>query len=52
MLTRWIMVLEAGRIIEFDSPAALLQKESGAFKSLVDESGDRDSLYAMAGCQV
>ncbi|KAF8682983.1 P-loop containing nucleoside triphosphate hydrolase protein [Rhizoctonia solani] len=43
-----IMVLEAGRIVEFDSPAALLRKESGAFKSLVDESGDRDALYAMA----
>ncbi|KAF8758901.1 P-loop containing nucleoside triphosphate hydrolase protein [Rhizoctonia solani] len=43
-----IMVLEAGKIVEFDSPAALLQKESGAFKSLVDESGDRDALYAMA----
>ncbi|CAE6421737.1 unnamed protein product [Rhizoctonia solani] len=43
-----IMVLKAGKIIEFDSPAALLQKESGAFKSLVDESGDRDVLYAMA----
>ncbi|KAF8758575.1 P-loop containing nucleoside triphosphate hydrolase protein [Rhizoctonia solani] len=43
-----IMVLEAGKIVEFDSPAALLRKESGAFKSLVDESGDRDALYAMA----
>ncbi|CEL51761.1 ATP-binding cassette transporter abc4 OS=Schizosaccharomyces pombe (strain 972 / ATCC 24843) GN=abc4 PE=3 SV=1 [Rhizoctonia solani AG-1 IB] len=43
-----IMVLEAGKIVEFDSPAALLQKESGVFKSLVDESGDRDALYAMA----
>ncbi|KAG9098020.1 hypothetical protein FS749_004906 [Ceratobasidium sp. UAMH 11750] len=43
-----IMVLEAGKIIEFDSPAALLQKDVGAFKSLVDESGDRDALYAMA----
>ncbi|QRV86022.1 ABC transporter transmembrane region [Ceratobasidium sp. AG-Ba] len=43
-----IMVLEAGKIIEFDSPAALLQKDGGAFKSLVDESGDRDALYAMA----
>ncbi|KAG8722353.1 hypothetical protein FRC11_002722, partial [Ceratobasidium sp. 423] len=43
-----IMALEAGKIIEFDSPAALLRKESGAFKSLVDESGDRDALYAMA----
>ncbi|QRW27549.1 ABC transporter [Rhizoctonia solani] len=43
-----IIVLEAGKIVEFDSPAALLRKESGAFKSLVDESGDRDALYAMA----
>ncbi|KAG9126177.1 hypothetical protein FRC07_004584 [Ceratobasidium sp. 392] len=43
-----IMVLEAGKIIEFDTPAALLQKDGGAFKSLVDESGDRDALYAMA----
>ncbi|CEL51759.1 ATP-dependent bile acid permease OS=Saccharomyces cerevisiae (strain ATCC 204508 / S288c) GN=YBT1 PE=1 SV=2 [Rhizoctonia solani AG-1 IB] len=43
-----IMVLEAGKIVEFDSPAALLRKESGVFKSLVDESGDRDALYAMA----
>ena len=42
------MVLEAGKIVEFDSPAVLLQKEKGAFKSLVDESGDRDALYAMA----
>ncbi|KAG9084945.1 hypothetical protein FRC07_013500, partial [Ceratobasidium sp. 392] len=39
-----IMVLEAGKIIEFDTPAALLQKDGGAFKSLVDESGDRDAL--------
>ncbi|QRV86037.1 ABC transporter transmembrane region [Ceratobasidium sp. AG-Ba] len=43
-----IMVLEAGKIIEFDSPAALLRKDKGAFKSLVDESGDKDALYAMA----
>ncbi|KEP52172.1 multidrug resistance-associated ABC transporter [Rhizoctonia solani 123E] len=43
-----IMVLEAGKIVEFDSPVALLQKQNGAFKSLVDESGDRDRLYAMA----
>lgn len=42
------MVLEAGKIIEFDSPAAPLQKQGGSFKSLVDESGHRDTLYAMA----
>lgn len=43
-----IMVLEAGKIVEFDSPAALLGKDNGVFKSLVDESEDRDALYAMA----
>jgi len=41
-------VLDAGRLIEFDTPAALLSKESGAFKSLVDASGDKDALYTMA----
>ena len=41
------MVLDAGRIVEFDVPAVLLRKVSGHFKSLVDESGDRDALYAM-----
>ncbi|KAF8598991.1 hypothetical protein BDV93DRAFT_403204, partial [Ceratobasidium sp. AG-I] len=43
-----IMVLEARKIIEFNSPAVLLQKENGSFESLVDKSGDRDALYAMA----
>ncbi|KAG8779614.1 hypothetical protein FRC12_024032 [Ceratobasidium sp. 428] len=43
-----IIVLEAGNIVEFDSPAALLQKDGGVFKSLVDGSSDRTALYAMA----
>ncbi|TDL28857.1 P-loop containing nucleoside triphosphate hydrolase protein [Rickenella mellea] len=43
-----IMVLDAGRITEFDSPKELLKKEGGMLKSLVDESGDKDNLYAMA----
>ncbi|GJE87809.1 multidrug resistance-associated ABC transporter [Phanerochaete sordida] len=42
-----IMVLDAGRIVEFGSPAQLLQNESGFFRSLVDASGDKDKLYAM-----
>ena len=33
---------------EFDSPAELLKKEGGRLKALVDESGDRATLYAMA----
>jgi ABC-type multidrug transport system fused ATPase/permease subunit len=42
------MVLDAGRLIEFDSPMNLLRKEGSLFRSLVDESGDKDELYAMA----
>lgn len=43
------MVLEAGRLVEFDSPATLLQKEGGVFRSMVDESTNREGLRRMAG---
>ncbi|KAK7461891.1 hypothetical protein VKT23_008323 [Stygiomarasmius scandens] len=43
-----IMVLDAGKIVEFDSPKALLQIEGGRLRALVDESNDRDTLYEMA----
>jgi len=42
-----IMVLDSGKIIEFDSPRDLLQKQNGAFKSMVDGSRDKKALYAM-----
>ncbi|KAJ7745476.1 P-loop containing nucleoside triphosphate hydrolase protein [Mycena maculata] len=42
-----IMVLDAGRIVEFDTPKALLQKKHGLFRALVDESGDKEVLYKM-----
>ena len=42
------MVLEAGRLVEFDSPAALLRIEGGMFKGMVDESTDRENLLRMA----
>jgi hypothetical protein len=41
------MVLDAGRLMEFDDPRELLKKD-GLLKSLVDESADKDLLYAMA----
>ncbi|KZS96501.1 P-loop containing nucleoside triphosphate hydrolase protein [Sistotremastrum niveocremeum HHB9708] len=44
-----IMVLDAGEVKEFDSPKVLLQKRSGFFKALVDESADRDALYKSVG---
>ncbi|KAH9166803.1 hypothetical protein EDB89DRAFT_2075434 [Lactarius sanguifluus] len=43
-----VMVLDAGRIVEFDKPSELLKLENGRFRSLVDESGDKDLLYSMA----
>ncbi|KAH9854915.1 multidrug resistance-associated ABC transporter [Lenzites betulinus] len=42
-----ILVLDAGRISEFGSPSELLNNEKGMFRGLVDESGDKDALYAM-----
>ncbi|KAF7290261.1 Multidrug resistance-associated ABC transporter protein [Mycena indigotica] len=44
-----IMVLDAGKIVEYDAPKALLQIEGGKLRALVDESGDRENLYRMAG---
>ncbi|KAJ7132157.1 multidrug resistance-associated ABC transporter [Mycena epipterygia] len=43
-----IMVLDAGRIVEFDSPKELLKIRDGRLRAMVDESNDRDALYAMA----
>lgn len=43
------MVLDAGQLVEFDSPKKLLEKESGLFRALVDESDDRDVLLKLAG---
>ncbi|KAI0357917.1 P-loop containing nucleoside triphosphate hydrolase protein [Trametes cingulata] len=42
-----IMVLDAGRIVEFGTLGELLEKK-GLFRALVDESGDREKLYEMA----
>jgi hypothetical protein len=35
--------------VEFDSPKELLKIEDGKLRALVEESGDREALYAMAG---
>ncbi|KAI0725238.1 hypothetical protein C8Q72DRAFT_853404 [Fomitopsis betulina] len=43
-----IMVLDAGRIAEFGKPSELLKNEKGMLRALVDESGDKDVLHAMA----
>ncbi|KAF8956519.1 multidrug resistance-associated ABC transporter [Flammula alnicola] len=43
-----IMVLDEGRIAEFDTPKSLLQRDDSMFKALVDGSGDKAALYEMA----
>ena len=42
------MVLDAGRLVEYDAPQALLQKEDSLLRALVEESADKEALYAMA----
>nr|GAT43190.1 ATP-binding cassette transporter [Mycena chlorophos] len=44
-----IMVLDAGKIVEYGSPKELLGIEGGRLRALVEESGDKDVLYEMAG---
>ena len=36
------------RQVEFGKPSELLQLEQGKLRALVDESADREKLYAMA----
>ncbi|KZT60640.1 P-loop containing nucleoside triphosphate hydrolase protein [Calocera cornea HHB12733] len=43
-----IMVLDTGKLVEFDTPWTLLQNDKSYFRSLVDNSGDRDKLFAIA----
>jgi len=43
-----IMVLEAGSIVEFDRPAVLLEREKSLLKALVDDSMDKEDIYAIA----
>lgn len=42
------MVLDAGRLVEYDAPKALLETKGSLLRALVDESADKDVLYAMA----
>ena len=43
------MVLDAGRVVEFDKPSELLKNPKGKLRALVDESGDKENLFEMAG---
>ncbi|KAJ6561237.1 hypothetical protein DFH09DRAFT_1160834 [Mycena vulgaris] len=41
-------VMDVQKIVEFDSPKELLKIKDGRFRAMVDESNDREALYAMA----
>lgn len=43
------IVLDGGRLVEFDRPSVLLQQEHSLLKDLVDESTDRTKLLKLAG---
>ncbi|KAI0803028.1 hypothetical protein BC629DRAFT_1491319 [Irpex lacteus] len=42
-----ILVLDAGSVVEYDTPANLLRRETSIFKTLVHESRDRATLYSL-----
>jgi hypothetical protein len=43
-----IIVLDAGKLIEFDSPQNLLQDKDGKLRALVNDSGDIEALEKLA----
>ncbi|GAA5888678.1 hypothetical protein JCM16303_000890 [Sporobolomyces ruberrimus] len=43
-----VLVLRAGRVIEFDKPQVLLDKEDGAFRAMCESTGSFDELYDKA----
>ena len=43
-----ILVLGGGKVLEFDTPAALLRKEGGAFRSLALETGETNFELLMS----
>jgi ABC-type transport system involved in cytochrome bd biosynthesis fused ATPase/permease subunit len=43
-----VLVLDAGEVVEYDTPLNLLDKEGSAFASLCRKSGEWDVLKGMA----
>ena len=39
-----ILVLDEGRIVEYDAPRVLFEKKDGVFRGMVESSGERDVL--------
>ncbi|KAJ1901680.1 hypothetical protein LPJ66_000593 [Kickxella alabastrina] len=43
-----VLVLDKGKIVEFDTPWNLLQKENSQFRSMCEKTGEYDHLYKIA----
>ncbi|KAF9404553.1 hypothetical protein BGZ94_004106 [Podila epigama] len=43
-----VLVLEQGRVMEFDSPINLITNPTSRFRDMVEKSGDMDTLFEMA----
>ena len=42
-----ILVMGEGKVVEYDTPAALMKIEGGVFKSMVEDSGEREVLEGL-----
>ncbi|RKP27195.1 P-loop containing nucleoside triphosphate hydrolase protein [Syncephalis pseudoplumigaleata] len=47
-----VMVLDGGRLVEFDAPAQLLRRPDSLFRQLCEASGELGALMAMARCHL
>lgn len=43
-----ILVLDHGKIVEFDTPYALLNRQQGIFRQMCERTGEFDELYELA----
>ncbi|RKP05201.1 P-loop containing nucleoside triphosphate hydrolase protein [Thamnocephalis sphaerospora] len=43
-----VLVLDAGRLVEYDKPSALILRRNGTFRRLCERSGEFDVLLSMA----
>ncbi len=43
-----VMVLQAGKLVEYDTPMVLLSKDTGYLRALVNDSDDREELERLA----
>ncbi|KAJ2721487.1 hypothetical protein GGI07_003941 [Coemansia sp. Benny D115] len=46
-----VLVLDNGRVAEFDTPEKLLQKEAGMFRAMCEDSGEMAFLQSMVGAR-